>query len=183
MLAALCCGPASAAEPTQAVSVTGAVQRQAVLTLAGLQALPAHTARVTYQTRRGPVQATFTGATLWSVLEQAGLAVPPGTRDPGLHLAVVARGSDGYAVTLSGAELDPRFASNREPVLVAYAQAGPDGGAVPLGADGFARLVVPGDSAGGRYVANLAGLHVVDLAALTASGRTGTDQQDTGAKP
>lgn len=166
------------------VSLTGAVQRQAVLTLAGLQALPAHTVRVAYQTRRGLVQAAYTGATLWSLLEQAGLAVPPGTRDPSLRLAVVAQGSDGYAVTLSGAELDPRFASGREPVLVAYAQAGLDGGPVPLGTDGFARLVVPGDGAGGRYVANLAGLHVVDLAALLpASGRTRTDQQDAGAKP
>ena len=183
LAAALCCSPALAAEPTQAVAVTGAVQRPNTYALAELQGLPVHTMRVSYQTRRGPVQATYTGATLWSVLEHAGLAVPPGTRDPGVRLAVVARGSDGYAVTLSGAELDPRFASGREPVLVAYAQAGPDGGVVPLGSDGFARLVVPGDAAGGRYVANLAGLHVVDLATPPLPvGSIGMDQQDTGAK-
>src|SRR5690349_2948483 len=31
----------------------------------------------------------------------------------------------------------------------------------PLGSDGFARIVVPGDQAGGRYVSNLVSLQVI----------------------
>jgi hypothetical protein len=56
-------------------------------------------------------------------------------------------------------ELDPRFGG--EQVLVAYddtlGQLDPGGGA------GFARMVVPGDIAGGRYVSNLVSIEVVDI--------------------
>lgn len=47
-----------------------------------------------------------------------------------------------------------------QPDLVAYADTG--GPLGPVGTDGFARLVVPADSFGGRYVSNLIELGVFD---------------------
>jgi hypothetical protein len=46
--------------------------------------------------------------------------------------------------------------------LVAYADTGGQLG--PDGADGFARIVVPGDAAGGRYISNLVALKVFTAA-------------------
>jgi DMSO/TMAO reductase YedYZ molybdopterin-dependent catalytic subunit len=159
-------GPVSAM-PTTSFVVDGAVDRPGMVTLPDLQALPAQTVAVTYGTGRGPVSASFTGPALWSVLGQAGLAPVPSARNSTLRDVVVATGSDGYAVTFSGSggELDPRFGGSRAPALVAYAQDGQ-----PLGSDGFARTVVPGDAAGGRYVSNLARLDVVQAPSNPSSG-------------
>ncbi len=156
MLAAIAqAGPVSAM-PTTSFVVDGAIDRPGTVTLPDLQALPAQTVAVTYGTGRGPVSASFTGPALWSVLGQAGLTPVPGARNSTLRDVVVATGSDGYQAAFSGGELDPRFGGSRAPALVAYAQDGQ-----PLGSDGFARAVVPGDAAGGRYVSNLARLDVV----------------------
>ncbi len=46
--------------------------------------------------------------------------------------------------------------------LVAYADTGGQLG--PDGEEGFARMVVPGDSAGGRYISNLVALKVFTAA-------------------
>ena len=153
------------AVPTTSLLLAGAVDRPGTLALPDLQALPGQTAAVTYGTGRGPVSASFTGPTLWSVLGQAGLTPVPGARNSILRNVVVATGSDGYAAAFSGGELDPRFGGSRAPVLAAYAQDGQ-----PLSADGFARAVVPGDTAGGRYVSNLAGLDVVQAPSNPSRG-------------
>jgi MYXO-CTERM domain-containing protein len=55
------------------------------------------------------------------------------------------------------------------PDLVAYDENGQ-----PFGADGFARLVVPGDAAGGRYVSNLVSLQVIDATAGTSVPEPGS---------
>jgi len=58
-----------------------------------------------------------------------------------------------------GGEIDQHFAHNQ--ILVATSENGK-----PLtSADGFARLIVPGDQAMGRYISNLTELQVVDLSA------------------
>lgn len=75
-----------------------------------------------------------------------------------LRKYVVAVGSDGYEAVFSLGEIDPMFGDQQD--LVAYADM--DGQLGSDGPDGFARLVVPGDSAGGRYVSNLVGLAVFD---------------------
>jgi hypothetical protein len=72
---------------------------------------------------------------------------------------VLATGADGYQSVLSWGELDPQFGA--EPVLVAWQRDG-----APLGdGAGMAQLVVPGDKLGGRYVATLASLELLDGAA------------------
>lgn len=166
LMAALAIQAAPAlAVPTSSFTVAGAVDRPVTLALPDLQALPSQTAAVTYGTGRGPVSASFTGPTLWSVVGRAGLTPVPGARNPTLRDVVVAIGSDGYKAAFSGGELDPRFGGGRAPVLVAYAQ-----DSQPLGADGFARAVVPGDAAGGRYVSNLAALDVVQAPSNPSRG-------------
>ena len=89
----------------------------------------------------------------------------PAVKNAELRQYVLATGSDGYEATFSLGELDPRFGGGGTMDLVAYAQDGQ-----PLGTDGFARLVVPGDLAGGRYVSNLVSLQVLDATAVPEPG-------------
>ena len=153
------------AVPTTSFELAGAVDRPGTYARADLQALPAQTAAVTFQTGRGPVSASFTGPTLWSVLGQAGLTPVPGARNSSLRNVVVATGSDGYAAAFSGGELDPRFGGSSRPDLIAYNQDGQ-----LLGVDGFARVVVPGDRFGGRYVSNVARLDVIQAPSNPSQG-------------
>ena len=55
----------------------------------------------------------------------------------------------------SAGEFDPFFGGGQ--VMVAYATGGQS-----LGSDGFARIVVPGDKAGGRFVSNIVSIEVRD---------------------
>ncbi|MBV9910199.1 MAG: PEP-CTERM sorting domain-containing protein, partial [Hyphomicrobiales bacterium] len=57
-------------------------------------------------------------------------------------------------------EIDPMFGGDDD--LVAYSDTGGQLGAD--GPDGFARMVVPGDTAGGRYISNLVALKVFTAA-------------------
>lgn len=64
-----------------------------------------------------------------------------------------------------------------QPVLVAHAdQAGQLG---PHGSDGLARMVVPGDQAGGRYVSDLVSLKVGSLPEPGPTGPGGFSDQFT----
>jgi len=66
-----------------------------------------------------------------------------------LRWYAVVTGTDGYQAVIAWGEIAPGF--ENKSVLVAYAQDGQ-----PLSqADGMARLVVPGDQRGGRYVNNV----------------------------
>jgi DMSO/TMAO reductase YedYZ molybdopterin-dependent catalytic subunit len=133
------------------LAVSGAVQRPGTYDLAALQALPAET-----QTQGDKV---YTGVGLWNFLNGTiGLKGLPGAKHPSLTMYVVATGSDGYRVAFALAELDPDFGD--QPDLIAYAVGGSG-----LGPGGFARLVVPNDRMGGRFVANLVGLEVFTLPA------------------
>ena len=81
---------------------------------------------------------------------------------------MVATGSDGYKAVVSAGEIAPNF--GHKPDLVAYADTG---GRAPV-PDGFARIAAAGDVAGGRYVSNLADLHV-GTAPMEAGTGGGTD--------
>ncbi len=101
---------------------------------------------------------TYTGALLWNVLGLAGIQLDSSIKNDILRKVITVTGSDGYQVAFSAGELSPMFGN--EPILVAYADT--DGQLGAGGADGFARLVVPGDIAGGRYVSNISNLNVFD---------------------
>ena len=114
----------------------------------------------TYKAGGTPVTDTYTGVSLWTLLNDAGLITDPTIKNDVLRQYVEAIGSDGYAAIFSLGEIDPMFGD--QPDLVAYADT--DGQLGPDGPDGFARMVVPADTAGGRYVSNLVALEVFTAA-------------------
>lgn len=127
--------------------------------LAALQALPATTEAV--QLFAGPnlQNRTYTGTSLWGMLVQAGLTDPDD-----LNRLLLATGSDGFQVAFTIAELSQLLGAPVPPDpidLVVYGQAGTPNGL--LQSDGFARLAIPGDFRGGRYVSNLVSLEVVEV--------------------
>ena len=122
---------------------------------------PPTTVAVFFSTGQGPVQASFTGVLLWTLLERAGIDAGAAKNEV-LRRTVTVTGADGYRVVLSGGELSPKFGG--EQAIVAYDQDGR-----PLGADdGFARLIVPADKAGGR---NVSTVQAVDKGTVTAHVR------------
>ena len=153
--------PAQGGGSSTSFTLSGLVSKPATYGEAALAALPSVTESVTYLAGGSPVSATYTGVSLWTLLNSAGLVTDPTIKNDELRDYVVATGSDGYEATFSLGELDPAFGgSTTVPDLIAYEQDGQ-----PLGSDGFARLVVPGDTAGGRYVSNLVSLQVIDATA------------------
>ncbi len=138
------------------LQVQGGVVTPSTVTAATLEALTPYTETVTYRSGSTSVTDTYTGALLWDVLSAAGIVVDPTVKNDVLRKLVSVTGSDGYQVDLSLGELDPAFGD--EPILLAYA----DTDGQLAGGDGFARLVVPGDTVGGRYVSNVASLTVLD---------------------
>ena len=149
--------PAEGGGTTTQFSLSGSVTNPGVYTLSSLEALPATTETVTYLAGGTPVTSTFTGVSLWTLLTDAGIVTNPTIKNDILNYYVLATGSDGYEATFSLGELDPMFGGVGTPDLIAYMV---DDG--PLGADGFARVVVPGDDFGGRYVSNLVSLEIID---------------------
>jgi hypothetical protein len=125
-------------------------------TLAALHQCTTETA--TYLAGPSPTTDTYTGVSLWTLIQDAGLLTDPAIKNDLLGFAVVATGSDGYRAVISLGEIDPMF--GHQPDLVAYADT--KGQLGSGGSDGALRLVVPGDLAGGRYVSNLVSLQVID---------------------
>src|SRR5215469_7216358 len=149
--------PSQGGGTTTQFSLSGAVQNPGIFSLSSLEALPATTETVTYLAGGTPVTATFTGVSLWTLLTDAGIITDPTVKNDILNYYVLATGSDGYEAIFSLGELDPMFGGTGAPDLIAYMENG-----MLLGADGFARVVVPGDNFGGRYVSNLVSLQVID---------------------
>lgn len=151
---------------TSQFSLSGAVKTPGVYTLSTLEGLPATTETVTYLSGGTSVTATFTGVSLWTLLTDAGIVTNPAVKNDILNYYVEATGSDGYSAIFSMGELDPMFGgSTASPDMIAYDEVGNPF----LGSDGFARVVVPGDSRGGRYVSNLVSLAVIDAVPEPAS--------------
>ncbi|WP_325603169.1 hypothetical protein [Rhodopila sp.] len=154
--------PGSTGSGGYAASATlaGAVADPMVITPETLSALnQSQKVTATYISGSGSTTDTYTGVSLWNLIQDAGLLADPSVKNDLLHFGVVATGSDGYRALFSLGEIDPQFGNQQD--LVAYAdQKGQLG---PGGSDGALRIVVPGDGAGGRYVSNLTNLQVVDL--------------------
>ena len=106
---------------------------------------------------KGSVTATYTGVSLWNLLDAAGILSNPAVKNSILDEYVDLIGTDGYQSVISLGEIDPAFGD--QPDIVAYSEN--SGG---LGSDGFAQLVVPGDDYGGRYVFNIDSIQVLDAA-------------------
>src|SRR5262249_42664011 len=96
---------------------------------------------------------TFSGVSLWTFLQNAGLVSPTG-KNPTLQQFLIATGSDGYKVLVSLGEINPMFGNQNDVIATSV-----NGGS--LGANGDMRLIVPGDNKQGRWVSNLIGLEVI----------------------
>ncbi|GAB7543158.1 molybdopterin-binding oxidoreductase [Cupriavidus sp. CuC1] len=132
--------------PSTLLTVTGAVKQPGTFDLAALKALPVVTRTVGAN--------TYTGVSLRDFLNTTvGLATNPAVKNDVLAMYVVATGSDGYKTLIALGEVEPGFGN--QPDLIAYAMDG-----APLGANGFARLVIPNDGKAGRYVSKLISLEV-----------------------
>ncbi len=117
--------------------------------LTTLTSYPSVTETVTYLAGGIPVTGTFTGVPVWNLLSQLGA-----TQNDILTKYLTATGSDGYNVLFSLAEFDPKLGAPTYPMeaIVAYADSN---GQLTAPGSGFARLVIPGDNFGGRFVSNL----------------------------
>ena len=157
-------GPSGPGGIAASATVSGAVADPAIITPETLSQLISQqqTETATYLSGSGPVTDTYTGVSLWNLIQDAGLLTDPSIKNDLLNYVVVATGSDGYRALFSLGEINPAFGNQQD--LVAYSdekgQLGPDG------KDGAMRVVVPGDVAGGRYVSNLTSLQVIDVTAF-----------------
>jgi hypothetical protein len=145
--------PSGPRSTTTQFTLTG-VSNPGTYTASTLAGLPQSTAfGVTFlagTTPNGPHD--YTGVSLWTLLTTAGI---PGDL---LTSYLLATGSDGFQVLFALAELDPAFGAALDLLATSV-----DGG--PLGSNGFARTVIPGDLHGGRFVSNIASLAVAAIPA------------------
>lgn len=126
--------------------IEGAVDHPTIIRLKDLKALPQTSANIYFNTGGGPVSSKFTGVLLWDLLQKVGIKTDPKIKNGILRKLLIVRATDGYAVSITVGELAPQFGGQQ--VIVAYEQDGK-----LLGPDsGFARLVFPGDKAGGRAI-------------------------------
>ncbi len=143
----------SAAQPTSpgvstSFRVTGRIGHPKVYRLADLKALPPHTVDVSFQGPGGIQTHSFTGALLLDVANAAAPRFDADQKNDFLRWTARVHATDNYEVVVAWGEFDPGFEGKQ--VLLAYADNGQ-----PLTDTGFARLVVPNDKKGGRYVSNV----------------------------
>ncbi|HEY8005295.1 MAG TPA: hypothetical protein VIE66_00465 [Methylocella sp.] len=147
--------------------VLGQVAKPTTFDLTVLKKLPVTSENVTYFAA-GLVQShNFTGASLWDLLQSVGgIIVDPKVKNDILRSAVIITGSDGYgyASVFGAGEIAPGFGGDQ--IMIAYAQDG-----LPLGPDGFAKIIAPGDKMGGRFVSNIVKIEVRKVALPTDSLR------------
>jgi DMSO/TMAO reductase YedYZ molybdopterin-dependent catalytic subunit len=154
---------------SSSLSVSGDVATPTTYDLAALQALSQATQTDVFLSGSTAQTHTYTGPTLWSVLQNAGgIQATSSTKNDVLNKVVVVTATDGYKVVYSAGELNPSFGG--EAALLAWGET-PVGGASaqPLSSDGFARTTAPWDAKGGRYVSNVTSIQVLDTLSTKTS--------------
>jgi hypothetical protein len=152
-LAAACPGGVSSS-----FQVAGHVTEPTTFDLRQLQQLSPAQENVAYFAAGSVVSESFTGVLLWDLLNKSpvdGVATDSTVKNDILHKVIIVTGTDCYQSVFDAGDIDPSFGGSQ--IMVAYATGGQS-----LGADGFARIVVPGDKAGGRFVSNIAKIEVRD---------------------
>jgi DMSO/TMAO reductase YedYZ molybdopterin-dependent catalytic subunit len=151
--------PATERKPSTSFAVTGLVGTPGDVNAARLASMKQSEVPVEVRDAQGVVtgKTVYGGVLLNDFLQAVGLRLDDRRKNDILGVGVLGIGTDGYSSLVVGGEVDPRFGN--VPVIIATSRDGK-----PLSeADGFARLVVPGDIAAGRYVSNLVRLEVVRL--------------------
>ena len=104
---------------------------------------------------QGLVTKTYVGVPLIDLLNDAVVVTDSGRKNDILRKYAVVKATDCYEVIVSVAELLSNF--GHQQILVAFET----GDGQPLDAsEGMARLVVPGDKAGGRFIPNISTITV-----------------------
>ena len=145
----------AAISPSKSFTIAGAVQTPKTYKRADLLREPVTTETVYFSTGAGPVQASYTGVLLWTLLQEVGIKANANIKNDILRHTVTLTATDGYQVVISAGEIDPAFGG--EQAIVAYDQ---DGKPLTGTTGGFARLVMPGDKAGGRAVQSITRIEV-----------------------
>ena len=139
-------------------TVSGEVTKRAVFDLDKLEQFPPAQENVTYFAAGSVVSESLTGVLLWDLLKTPpvnGIVTDPNIKNDILHKVIIVTGTDCYQSVFGAGEINPSFGGNQ--IMVAYATGGQS-----LGSAGFARIVAPGDKAGGRFVSNIASIEVRD---------------------
>lgn len=140
-----------------AFTVDGQVSNPLTLSADDLRAnYGAQTIDVTYRSGSETVSTQFTGAPLWQVVSAAQPNFNADIGNDKLSTYLVISATDGYQAVIAWGEIDPDFGG--QPILLAYEENG-----APIGdEEGAIRLVVPGDSRGGRYVSGVSNISLRD---------------------
>jgi DMSO/TMAO reductase YedYZ molybdopterin-dependent catalytic subunit len=137
--------------------LSGKVEKPRTFTLRNLQRNP-KSSRITinyYSGKEGSVTKDYIGVPLIDLLNDAAIITDSTRKNDILSKYVSVSATDCYEVIISVAELLSNF--GHQQVLVAFAT----GDGQPLDEnEGMARLIVPGDKAGGRCVNNIARITV-----------------------
>jgi hypothetical protein len=139
-------------------TVSGEVTKRVVFDLNKLEQLPPAQENVTYFAAGSVVSESFTGVLWWDLVNQppvGGIVTDPTIKNDILHKVIIVTGTDCYQSVFGAGEINPFFGGNQ--IMVAYAAGGQS-----LGSAGFARIVAPGDKAGGRFVSNIDSIEVRD---------------------
>ena len=125
---------------------------------------------VSFQTGSGPQTETYYGVPLWELINnpKAGGGLKPGNsglnpKNSFLRQYVLVEATDCYGAVVAIGEIQPSFEGKK--VLIAFEKKDSNGKVVSLIDEGFARLVVPGDKAGGRYVTNVRNILILSAPA------------------
>jgi hypothetical protein len=146
--------------------VTGDVVNPQSFNLQSLQAFtPSTTVWDYFVAGTSTSQGEFNGILLWDLLNYVGIEVNPTVKNDLDRKYIVVTGTDCYQAVFAMGEIDPAIAGT-EQVTIAYAQ-WVNGQATSLGANGFARVIVPGDKKGARLVSNVAHIQVISVPAST----------------
>jgi DMSO/TMAO reductase YedYZ molybdopterin-dependent catalytic subunit len=144
---------ATPANGTFSFELTGEVSSPGIVTVADLKALSTQSVEVVFVSGQGEQAHSYTGVLLIDLITDRELVVDADAKNDKLAKYIVATGADGYEAVIAFGEIDPDFGN--QPILVAYEE---DGESL-----GSARLVVPGDVHGGRYVSEIVSIEVRDV--------------------
>jgi hypothetical protein len=142
---------------SDSIDLSGDFLRDGTLTVAKIQSLPQQSVDVTFQSGKRKQQHSYTVVLLIDGINLLGIDNPNDNKNSLLGFYFSIGANDGYQVILSGGELDPSFGN--APILLAWEE----DGASLTGDEGPLRLVVPGDTKGGRYVTGVITIEAVNL--------------------
>ena len=110
--------------------------------------------------------AEYTGALLWEIINQAGLANNSAIKNDADRKYVMVTGSKCQQALFSIGELDPSVGGGPHQVIVAFKRAGH----TLAHSAGFAEIVSPADKTNARWITNITNIEVIEEVAGPSPG-------------